>query len=292
MPDHATPPVGAVATENGAAESGAAGVVVGWQPSAQHAAGQAAALPVVERGEAAAREPGLEPLLSVVIPAFNEERTMAEVIDRVRRCGLSCEIIVVDDGSTDRTGAVLDALANSTDLRVVHQRRNQGKGAALKVGFQLARGRVVLVQDADLEYDPAEIDQLVQPIVSGQADVVFGSRFPNGRPKTDGLVHFLGNRLLTLLSNVATNLRLSDMETGYKVFRGDLIRRVAPTLREARFGIEPEITAKLARMRGVRICERPIHYAARGYAQGKKIGWRDGVWTVWCIVRYGLLGMA
>jgi hypothetical protein len=227
-------------------------------------------------------------LVSVVIPVFNEERTMAEVIGRVRGCGLPCEIIVVDDGSTDRTGALLDAMAVSSDLRVIHQRSNQGKGAALKLGFQLARGNVVLVQDADLEYDPSEYDQLIRPIVSGEADVVFGSRFTAGRHAREGICHFLGNRLLTLLSNAATNLRLSDMETCYKVFRGDLIRRVAPTLRECRFGIEPEITAKVARIRGVRICERPIHYAARGYAQGKKIGWRDGVWAVWCILRYGL----
>ncbi len=147
-------------------------------------------------------------LVSVVIPAFNEERTMAEVIDRVRGCGLPCEIIVVDDGSTDRTGAVLDGLAPSADLRVVHQRSNQGKGAALKLGFQLARGSVVIVQDADLEYDPAEYQQLIQPITSGQADVVFGSRFPKGFGQGDGTCHRLGNRLLTLLSNAANNLRL------------------------------------------------------------------------------------
>ena len=225
-------------------------------------------------------------LLSVVIPVYNEEQTIAQVVDRVRSCGVPCEIIVIDDGSTDRTGAVLDSLSAASDLRVVHQPANQGKGAALKLGFQLARGSVVLVQDADLEYDPAEYDALVRPIVSGEADVVFGSRYLEGDPRHEGFCHWLGNRLLTVLSNALTHLRLSDMETGYKVFRGDLIRRLAPGLRECRFGIEPEITAKVARIEGVRICERPIHYQARGYAQGKKIGWRDAVASLWCIFRY------
>jgi glycosyltransferase involved in cell wall biosynthesis len=227
-------------------------------------------------------------LISVVIPAYNEERTIAEIIGRVRACGLPCEIIVIDDGSTDRTGAVLDELSAAVDLQIVHQPSNRGKGAALKLGFQLARGHVVLVQDADLEYDPAQYGRLIQPIVEGQADVVFGSRFLAGAGCSEGLCHVMGNRGLTLLSNALTNLRLSDMETCYKVFRGDLIRRVAPTLRESRFGIEPELTAKIARIRGVRVCERPIRYSARSYAQGKKIGWRDALWAVWCIFRYGL----
>jgi glycosyltransferase involved in cell wall biosynthesis len=284
MPDHASSLIGDGGT------AAASGVVVGWQPgldSLVRIGGTGVSDTIDERkGEPNALGLPAGFLISVIIPAFNEERTMALVIERVRNCGLPCEIIVVDDGSTDRTGAMLDALAGSADLRVIHQRSNQGKGAALKLGFQLARGNVVLVQDADLEYDPAEYDQLIRPIVDGQADVVFGSRFPDGQRRGDGSWHWLGNRLLTLLSNVATNLRLSDMETGYKVFRGDLIRRVAPTLRECRFGIEPELTAKVARIRGVRICERPIRYAARSYAQGKKIGWRDGVWAVWCILRY------
>jgi glycosyltransferase involved in cell wall biosynthesis len=299
MPDHAESMVG-----NGA-PSGAQGVVVGWHfeaAAAEKLVGApgpldtlaqpgATQLPATAGGDHLSGGLALPAgfLVSVVIPVFNEERTMAEVIERVRSCGWPCEIIVVDDGSTDRTGMMLDALPASADLRVVHQRSNQGKGAALKLGFQLARGNVVLVQDADLEYDPAEYNQLIRPIVSGQADVVFGSRFQRGRSLTEGLWHFCGNRLLTLLSNAATNLRLSDMETGYKVFRGDLIRRIAPTLRECRFGIEPEITAKVARIRGVRICERPIRYSGRGYAQGKKIGWRDGFWAIWCILRYAVV---
>jgi glycosyltransferase involved in cell wall biosynthesis len=270
--------------EGNGAVTGSAGIVVGWQLDAKTPLRPSTTAKQENDPPAAPQPTGF--LVSVVIPAFNEERTMAEVIDRVRHCGLPCEIIVVDDGSTDRTGALLDSLAASTDLRVVHQRSNQGKGAALKVGFQLARGSVVLVQDADLEYDPAEYGQLIRPITDGQADVVFGSRFQRGCEQNDGVCHRFANRLLTSLSNMATNLRLSDMETGHKVFRGDLIRKIAPTLRECGFGIEPEITAKLARMRGVRICERPIRYAARGYAQGKKIGWRDGVWTLWCILRY------
>lgn len=312
MPDQGSSLLG-----NGAA-SGASGVVAGWQREAAARNGVAGtrgeplgplatgAIDRIAVEKESIKKTTLEPgtagewdeqnglvlpagfLVSVVIPVFNEERTLAEVIERVRGCGLPCEIIVVDDGSTDRTGAVLDALPVSADLRVIRQRSNQGKGAALKLGFQLSRGSVVLVQDADLEYDPAEYAELIRPIVGGQADVVFGSRFPLGHRRDAGWWHFIGNRLLTLLSNVATNLRLSDMETGYKVFRGDLIRRVAPTLRECRFGIEPELTAKVARIRGVRICERPIHYAARGYSQGKKIGWRDGVCAVWCILRYAL----
>ena len=222
----------------------------------------------------------------MVIPAFNEERTMAEVIRRVRAA-------VCPARSSWSTMAALTAPETCSTRWPVPPicawftcGRTKARGRRVKLGFQLARGSVVLVQDADLEYDPAEYEELIRPIVGGQADVVFGSRFPNGRRLSDGLWHFVGNRLLTLLSNMATNLHLSDMETGYKVFRGDLIRQVAPTLRECRFGIEPEITAKIARIRGVRICERPIHYSARGYAQGKKIGWRDGVRAVWCILRY------
>ncbi|HEX4142615.1 MAG TPA: glycosyltransferase family 2 protein [Pirellulales bacterium] len=329
MPDHVSPnhvlPHRASTAGGDGAATGPAGMVVGWprqaavdEPAARngaattpirpagatdsngigHGATPSSTIEPIEiargaAGEQAGQQTGLALpagfLVSVVMPVFNEERTVAQVIARVRSCGWPCEVIVVDDGSTDRTGAVLDGLAVANDLRVIHQQSNQGKGAALKLGFQLARGSVVLVQDADLEYDPAEYDQLIRPIVNDQADVVFGSRFRQGRGRGERLWHFFGNRLLTMLSNVVTNLRLSDMETGYKVFRGDLIRRLAPTLRECRFGIEPEITAKIARIRGVRICERPIHYAGRSYAEGKKIGWRDGVWAVWCILRYGVM---
>jgi glycosyltransferase involved in cell wall biosynthesis len=228
-------------------------------------------------------------LLSVIIPVFNEERTVSQVIDRVRACGLPCEIIVVDDGSTDDTRGVLAALPADDNLRVVHFAQNAGKGAALKAGFEMSRGDVVVVQDADLEYDPNEIWRLIQPIVEGQADVVFGSRFRGDSRRVVRLWHMAGNQLLTLLSNVFTNLNLSDMETCYKVFRGDLIRRLAPELREKRFGIEPELTARIARIPRVRVFERSIRYSGRTYAEGKKICWRDGVRAVWCIVRYGLI---
>ncbi|HWC91399.1 MAG TPA: glycosyltransferase family 2 protein, partial [Pirellulales bacterium] len=170
--------------------------------------------------------------------------------------------------------------------RIVHFERNQGKGAALKAGFGLSRGDVVLVQDADLEYDPAEYARLIQPIVEDQADVVYGSRFAGDNHRVLYFWHYLGNRLLTLISNAFTNLNLTDMETGSKAFRREFIQRVAPHLRENRFGIEPELTAKLASLPGVRIHECSITYHGRTYAEGKKITWRDGFRALWCIVRY------
>jgi glycosyltransferase involved in cell wall biosynthesis len=169
---------------------------------------------------------------------------------------------------------------------IVMHEKNQGKGAALKTGFLRAQGHVVLVQDADLEYDPAEYRRLIQPIVEGQADVVFGSRFTGESQRVLYFWHYLGNRFLTLLSNAVTNLNLTDMETCYKVFRREVIAEIAPTLRERRFGIEPELTAKVARLPNVRIYERPITYAGRTYAEGKKITWRDGVSALRCIWKY------
>jgi len=225
-------------------------------------------------------------LLSVVIPVFNERATVAEVVRRVRACGLPLEMIIVDDGSTDGTRAILLELANQSDVRVVLHDHNSGKGAALRTGFALATGDVVIVQDADLEYDPAEYARLIQPIVENQADVVFGSRFAGDNHRVLYFWHYLGNRLLTLFSNALTNLNLTDMETGSKAFRRDCIQRVAPHLRENRFGIEPELTAKLASVPGVRIHECSITYHGRTYAEGKKITWRDGIRAIWCIVRY------
>jgi glycosyltransferase involved in cell wall biosynthesis len=225
-------------------------------------------------------------LLSVVIPVFNEQRTVDEVIRRVRTCGLPCELVIVDDGSTDRTREILSNYQNDADVTLVFHEVNQGKGAALRTGFLRARGNVVVVQDADLEYDPADYARLLQPIIEDQADVVFGSRFVGDNHRVLYFWHSAGNKFLTLLSNIFTNLNLTDIETCYKMFRGEVIRQIAPTLQENRFGIEPELTAKVARIPGVRIYERPISYSGRTYAQGKKIGWRDGFRAMWCILKY------
>lgn len=225
-------------------------------------------------------------LLSVVIPVFNESRTIEEIIRRVRTCGIRCELIVVDDGSTDGTRELLEKYRDDDDVTLVFHDTNQGKGAALKTGFMRAAGDVVVVQDADLEYDPADYSRLLQPIIEDQADVVYGSRFTGGSHRVLYFWHAAGNRFLTLLSNVFTNLNLTDIETCYKMFRRELIQQIAPTLRERRFGVEPELTAKVARIPGVRIYERPINYSGRTYAQGKKIGWRDGLRALWCILRY------
>lgn len=229
-------------------------------------------------------------LLSVVVPVFNEVRTVAEVVRRVRASGVHCEIILVDDGSSDGTRDLLESWRDQSDLKILMHDVNRGKGAALRSGFMHATGDVVIVQDADLEYDPAEFTKLIQPIVENQADVVFGSRFAGDNQRVLYFWHYAGNRLLTLLSNVMTNLNLTDMETCYKAFRREVIQRIAPTLRENRFGIEPELTAKVARLPGVRVHERPISYFGRTYAEGKKITWRDGLRALWCIVRYGLGG--
>jgi glycosyltransferase involved in cell wall biosynthesis len=225
-------------------------------------------------------------LLSVVIPVFNEARTIAEVIRRVRTCGVPCELVIVDDGSTDGTRQILAEYESAADVTVVLHAENQGKGAALKTGFMRAKGNVVVVQDADLEYDPADYSKLLQPILEDQADVVFGSRFIGDNHRVLYFWHSAGNRLITLLSNIFTNLNLTDVETCYKLFRREIIQQIAPTLQENRFGIEPELTAKVARLPGIRIYERPISYSGRTYAQGKKIGWRDGFRALWCIVKY------
>jgi len=227
-------------------------------------------------------------VLSVVIPVYNEIHTVKEVVERVRACGVPTEIILVDDGSTDGTRDLLQSWSGQSDLRIILHEQNQGKGGALRTGFREATGNVVIVQDADLEYDPSEFPKLIQPIVDEQADVVYGSRFSGDNQRVVYYWHSMGNRGLTLLSNMFTNLNLSDMETCYKAFRRDVIQGLAPNLRENRFGIEPELTAKVARIPGIRVYERPIGYSGRTYAQGKKITWRDGLRAVWCIVRYGL----
>ncbi|MCO6459046.1 MAG: glycosyltransferase family 2 protein [Pirellulaceae bacterium] len=226
-------------------------------------------------------------LLSVVIPVYNELGTVQEVIRRVRESGVPCEIILVDDGSTDGTRELLGKLQGEADLRVIFHERNQGKGAAVQTGLEHVRGDAAVIQDADLEYHPAEYRFLLQPIVEGEADAVFGSRFLGDNQRVLYFWHYVANRVLTTLSNCFTNLNLTDMETCYKVFRREVVEQIAPTLKEKGFGIEPEITAKVASLPGVRIFERPISYHGRTYAEGKKITWRDGAWALWCIIRYG-----
>jgi glycosyltransferase involved in cell wall biosynthesis len=242
-------------------------------------------------GENACRRLGIYALppgfrLSVVIPVYNEVDTVAEVVARVRGSGVPCEIVLVDDASTDGTRALLESWQGQPDLKVLFHEQNQGKGAALMTGFRNISGDAVIIQDADLEYDPSEYRYLLQPIIQDGADAVFGSRFAGDNQRVLYFWHYVGNRLLTTLSNCFTNLNLSDMETCYKVFTRETIERIAPTLREKRFGIEPEITAKVASIQDVRIYERPISYSGRTYAEGKKITWRDGLRALWCIVRY------
>jgi len=226
------------------------------------------------------------PLLSVVIPCFNEAATIVDLIDKVRRAPVDGkQIIVVDDGSSDGTRELLRA-AQAPDLTVLFHERNRGKGAALATGFAAARGEICIVQDADLEYDPAEYPLLIGPIVQGKADVVFGSRFQGAAPhRVVYFWHRVGNGVLTLLSNMFTDLNLTDMETCYKAFRTEIIQAIH--ICEQRFGFEPEITAKVARRR-CRIYEVGISYYGRTYDEGKKIGWRDGVRAVWCILKYNL----
>ena len=231
-------------------------------------------------------------LLSVVVPVYNEEQTIQRVLQAVLDAplpeGIDREIVVVDDASTDETLRVLEAFADHPRVRVFSQPENRGKGAALRRGFAEASGDLIVIQDADLEYDPREYPKLLAPILDGRADVVYGSRFSGGDAhRVLFFWHSVGNKFLTLLSNAFTNLNLTDMETCYKMFRADLLRKIE--LREDRFGFEPEVTAKMARL-GVRLYEVGIGYSGRTYDEGKKINWRDGVSALWCIVKYGLGG--
>ncbi len=231
-------------------------------------------------------------IVSVVIPVFNEMRTLEQVIKRVQAAPVEKEIILVDDYSNDGSRERVQSLGEQPNVRAVLHDYNQGKGAALRSGFAAAAGDVVLIQDADLEYDPNDYPKLLGPIVTNDADVVYGSRFAGG--ETHRVLYFwhsVGNRFLTLLSNMMSNLNLTDMEVCYKVFRREIIQTI--DLKENRFGFEPEVTARLARFRKpdgsrLKIFEVGISYAGRTYEEGKKIGWRDGVRAIWCIIRYNL----
>lgn len=222
--------------------------------------------------------------LSIVIPAYNEEKTIAEIISRVNKVevGLEKEIIVVDDGSTDGTAELLKQLANEK-LKVIFHEKNAGKGAALQTGFSRATGDIVLVQDADLEYDPREYPRLLEPILDGRADVVYGSRFLGGPHRVLLFWHYAGNRFLTILCNLCANLNLTDMETGYKVFRREVLEKIR--LKSKRFGFEPEITVKVGKL-GCRVYEVPIAYSGRDYSEGKKITWKDGIAAIFHILRF------
>lgn len=226
--------------------------------------------------------------VSVVMPIYNEEETLEEIVERVKEVAPDVELVAVDDGSVDRSREILERLrsAGLVDKVILHE-RNQGKGAALSTGFRAASGDIVIVQDADLEYDPAEYPLILEPILEDKADVVYGSRFMGGRPhRVLYFWHYVGNRILTLVSNMVTNLNLTDMETCYKCFRREVLEKL--TVEERAFGVEPELTAKIA-LGGWRVYEVGISYAGRTYAEGKKITWRDGVSAFRCIVKYGLL---
>ena len=239
-------------------------------------------------GESISRQLGIYKLpddfkLSVVLPVYNESATLHEIIRRVQAVAIPKEIIIVDDGSADGTRTILHGWEDKADMRIVYHERNLGKGAALQTGFAQVTGDVVIIQDADLEYDPSEYPRLIQPIVDGRADVVYGSRFTGNVVRVHLFWHRVANGLLTFCSNIFTNLNLTDMETGYKVFRRSVLEGLE--LREKRFGIEPELTAKIARQKW-RIYEMPISYAGRNYSEGKKITLKDAFRALYCIVRY------
>jgi|SRR5690606_21600364 len=223
-----------------------------------------------------------DPLLSVVMPCYNERATIEEIIGRVLAVPLRIELIVVDDGSTDGTREILQRLQRERGFKLVLQERNRGKGAALRRGFQEVTGDLVVIQDADLEYSPEEYPQLIELICQGRADVVYGSRFL-GRHRVFLFTHYMGNVFLTFVTNLLYNTMLTDMETCYKVMRTEVLRSM--TLRSNGFGIEPELTAKIFK-RGYRVYEIPITYDGRGYDEGKKITWRDGVVALWVLLKY------
>jgi glycosyltransferase involved in cell wall biosynthesis len=228
--------------------------------------------------------------LSIIVPVYNEKQTILTILKRIENTPYEKEIIVIDDFSTDGTREILreiDETRQIPSIRVLYHVVNQGKGAALRTGMAAAAGDIIIIQDADLEYDPSEYPILIQPIVAGLADAVYGSRFLSGPHRVLFFWHSMGNRLLTLLSNMFTDLNLTDMETGYKAFRRELFSKI--TIEENRFGFEPEITAKIAKLR-CRLFEVPISYFGRDYSEGKKITWKDGFAALYCIMKYNLRG--
>lgn len=238
--------------------------------------------------------------LSVIIPVYNEEKTIFETFEAVKKAdslGLAKEIIIIDDGSSDDTAKSINEIKKIEDgrrkknfsLKIILSEKNEGKGAAMKKGLLVSTGDVVIIQDADLEYDPAEFPIMLEPFVKNKADVVYGSRFISNRPhRVLYFWHYQVNLFLTLFSNALTDLNLTDMETGYKAFKGNIIREIAPRLESKRFGFEPEITARIAKVKGIKIYEVGISYTGRTYAEGKKIGWVDGVKALWEIIKYNL----
>jgi glycosyltransferase involved in cell wall biosynthesis len=223
--------------------------------------------------------------LSVIIPVFNEVNTIANIVQRVQKVKYKKEIIIVDDASRDGTKDILQKLRKHKEIKVFYHNANQGKGAAIRTAIENITGDIVVIQDADLEYNPADYPDLLEPIIDGRADVVYGSRFLGGPHRVLFFWHYIGNMLLTLFSNMMTNLNLTDMETGYKVFKSDVIANIQ--LSSNRFGIEPEITAKIAHG-NYKIYEVPISYSGRDYSEGKKIGWKDGVAAIFFILKYNI----
>ena len=221
--------------------------------------------------------------LSIVIPVYNEKKTLSELVSRVEAVNLEKEIIIIDDASTDGTRDLLKKYEGQERFKVIYQSKNAGKGSALRAGFEKAEGEIIIVQDGDLEYDPKEYPQLIKPILDGRADVVYGSRFLGGTHRVFFFWHYVGNKVLTTISNMCTNLCLTDMETGYKIFRREVLD--AFTLKCNRFGFEPEFTSKVAH-HSFRVYEVPISYSGRGYEEGKKIDWKDGVAALWFIFRF------
>ncbi len=225
-------------------------------------------------------------LISIVIPVYNEKHTVEEIIKKIQTVQINKEIIIVDDYSTDSTRDILKKYENNSSIKIILHDQNKGKGAAIRTAINHITGEIVIIQDADLEYDPNDYPNLLAPILEGKADVVYGSRFMGGGPHRVHLFwHYLGNKFLTLMSNFFTNLNLSDMETCYKVFKTEVIKSI--NLKQDRFGIEPEITAKIAKKK-YRIYETGISYYGRNYDEGKKITWKDGLKAIYCIIRYGI----
>lgn len=224
-------------------------------------------------------------MISVVIPVYNEAKTIKEIVRRVQAVDLVKEIIIVDDSSTDGTKDILNELKDEKEITVFFHQINQGKGAALRTAFQHVKEEIVIIQDADLEYDPQEYSKLIKPIIEGKADAVYGSRFLGGPHRVHFFWHYVGNKVFTLLSNMLTNLNLTDMETCYKIFKTSLLKQF--TIESNRFGVEPEITAKLAKLK-CRIYEVDISYSGRDYTEGKKINWKDGIAALYWILKYNL----